>query len=549
MKINWTYFFLIIGMICIINFVNAETFGYGRTEEVHINYSLIPTVNNSQYLQGYTPQQVANLFTESDALAYNGSLAFNSSLINYALKSGNLGTLDGVWSSTEVGPAKMGIDWNFARLYDIDGSWNKVDLGQGYIEMANYVLAYDIYSNGMIFGVDADLSGGLVTMGPITSQDSISAYDHFYFHSDFTSLSTNGAGDLTIDGSTLLTPKLTANGNITSNGGYFIGDGRYLSNVNVSGDYAKYQFTTNNFNGTGTITSGGLQFLNPYSSTASRGMSFFYPNMATEVGRIHYKHQGGYSFYYMGKSTNPSGNISDAFWSFKDYDGRTEIKGNTPTTAIEVVRNTGSGFAFHFFELRGTNTNTTNQLLGRLGVYGSVSQTAPPNAQYIYIDAKGSTSAYNNATLKVDANDRVGIALSGTTRPAYPLEVRGATSGITIYSETNISATGYITRTSTFDKSKGNALDLIKDSSELRDINGKIIHSNFYGFVEYDAVDYSRPVVTYGDINGDRKAEEIIEYPYKIKEQGVNIVDEIELLRQAIYELKLENQELRSLIK
>jgi hypothetical protein len=39
--------------------------------------------NNSQYLQGLTPQQVANLFVEQDPKAYNGTLAYNSSLNNY----------------------------------------------------------------------------------------------------------------------------------------------------------------------------------------------------------------------------------------------------------------------------------------------------------------------------------------------------------------------------------------------------------------------------------------------------------------------------------
>ena len=40
--------------------VQAETFGYGRTETIPINYSLIPTVNNSQYFDGYS---VSTLYT------------------------------------------------------------------------------------------------------------------------------------------------------------------------------------------------------------------------------------------------------------------------------------------------------------------------------------------------------------------------------------------------------------------------------------------------------------------------------------------------------
>jgi len=39
---------------------SAETFGYGRTESVPINYSLIPTVNNTEHFNGYS---VATLWT------------------------------------------------------------------------------------------------------------------------------------------------------------------------------------------------------------------------------------------------------------------------------------------------------------------------------------------------------------------------------------------------------------------------------------------------------------------------------------------------------
>jgi hypothetical protein len=57
MKIHKTNFFflIIVGMLIsgLFCFVNAETFGYGKTEETPINYSQIPSVNNSDYLDGY----------------------------------------------------------------------------------------------------------------------------------------------------------------------------------------------------------------------------------------------------------------------------------------------------------------------------------------------------------------------------------------------------------------------------------------------------------------------------------------------------------------
>ena len=40
--------------------VQSETFGYGRTESIPVNYSTIPTVNNSEYFDGYS---ISSLYT------------------------------------------------------------------------------------------------------------------------------------------------------------------------------------------------------------------------------------------------------------------------------------------------------------------------------------------------------------------------------------------------------------------------------------------------------------------------------------------------------
>ena len=109
----------------------------------------------------------------------------------------------------------------------------------------------------------------------------------------------------------------------------------------------------------------------------------------------------------------------------------------------------------------------------------------------------------------------------------------------------NVSSTGFMTRTSVYDKSQGSALDKIKDADELK-TNGKINHSAFYGNVKYDVVDYSRP--KYKEVCKeviDEKTNEtniICEdkpyYPYTKTEEGVSLDMEIDLLRQAVYELK-----------
>ncbi|MBT3397389.1 hypothetical protein HOA55_00070 [archaeon] len=128
-------------------------------------------------------------------------------------------------------------------------------------------------------------------------------------------------------------------------------------------------------------------------------------------------------------------------------------------------------------------------------------------------------------------------------------------SGLAWFSD-NVSATGFMTRTQVYDKSKGKALDKIKDASDLKE-GEEIDHSEFYGHVEYEVTDFSRPEEELVDeeVCGNKgRPCEIVEvlktvYPHTKIEEGVDIVMEIELLRQAIYELKLENEELRALIK
>jgi len=178
--------------------------------------------------------------------------------------------------------------------------------------------------------------------------------------------------------------------------------------------------------------------------------------------------------------------------------------------------------------------------------------------------------------------DNVGI---GTLTPSYPLEVAGfnlTDQSISIYAEANISATGFITRTSVFDKSL-NPFDFIKDTSYYLDGNNKVIHENFYGYAgEFETTDYSRPEVeqyidiecdkvlvdsyeetseecniienkivcgnvtknidNYESINCKKIIKERTIYPYKTTKKGVELGKEIDVLRQGLFELKQENE-------
>jgi hypothetical protein len=121
-------------------------------------------------------------------------------------------------------------------------------------------------------------------------------------------------------------------------------------------------------------------------------------------------------------------------------------------------------------------------------------------------------------------NNKIGI---GTNSPSYPLHVNNhSMGGISIYAQQNISATGYITRTSVFDKDN-NVWDFIKDADYYKDESGKVEHNKFYGYTTYPKSDVSKPVVV----------NNITTYPFNITEEGVSLEAEINVLRQAVYEL------------
>lgn len=165
------------------------------------------------------------------------------------------------------------------------------------------------------------------------------------------------------------------------------------------------------------------------------------------------------------------------------------------------------------------------------------------SSDWLRIDQEGGDAGVkfrnkdNNEILTLDyLNERTGIL---TSSPSYPLEVNNNVSGISIWADADVSATGYITRTTVYDKSKGKALDFIQDADYYLTDN-EIDHVKFYGYSgEYEIADYSKP-----EIYIDEFGEEITIYPKKTV-KTVSLNKEVDVLRQAVYELKQENQTLK----
>ncbi len=136
----------------------------------------------------------------------------------------------------------------------------------------------------------------------------------------------------------------------------------------------------------------------------------------------------------------------------------------------------------------------------------------------------------------------------GTSGCLYPLTVSTNSSSISAWFQGNLSATGYNVRTSVYDKSKGAALNYIVDSDTLKDVNGKVLDNIMYGSVgTAKELDYSRPVneIVFENVLNDKTGVlenhnyTITTYPYYIEVQQVSIDQEINMLKQALYELKI----------
>jgi hypothetical protein len=146
----------------------------------------------------------------------------------------------------------------------------------------------------------------------------------------------------------------------------------------------------------------------------------------------------------------------------------------------------------------------------------------------------------------VKAATKLGVA---TDNPSYPIDAQSSISGISIHSLANVSAAGYITRTTIYNKSAGSALDYIKDASQMAYIDAKaatqINHSAFYGgAIQYTTIDYGKPVNATTEnatlCLPNKPPCNIITYPFNKTEEGISLDAQIAMLQQALYELKTE---------
>jgi hypothetical protein len=279
---------------------------------------------------------------------------------------------------------------------------------------------------------------------------------------------------------------------------------------------------------------------------------------------------GSYQGTLLGFTTNAvdQGTYNDASLNHAlTFAGGETRVGTSPTIALNTKTFTYEGIGQNIIfsgtpvltsgtfnaDYYGVKVAMTGNTVGTSVGYSYYADTTGYDTNWAFYNAKATNNFLgldNSKTYFGTAQD-ASIKYDGTNL-VFTTDETG--SGIA-YFTTNVSADEFITRTSVFDKKQGSALDLIKDSDELKSIDGTIDHSKFYGYTKYEVTDMSKPVNnTYVKCSEEDTGKEIcqnvseITYPHKKIEEGVNIVDEIELLRQSVYELKQQNEFLQEQI-
>ena len=274
----------------------------------------------------------------------------------------------------------------------------------------------------------------------------------------------------------------------------------------------------------------------------------------------------------------------------------------TRMNAVKGLVNVIRGNVLHGSALRAAANQAPSSgiLNNSYGLYLDVQGSGLNSNWQIYNEGGDSHMGGNDDKMRLGDNNEFNISYDGTN-PIFEYGTNGTTD--VAWFSGNISAIDYFTRTSVYDKTEGSALDFIKDADELK-TDGEIDHKKFFGYVQYNATDKSRPVnkeynVTvcikptieicinkstfefdgkyYQNITKEICENKTIEetcgyilaedgyekvcinkqvcnnetrtrviYPYKKTEEGVSLNQEIDLLRQSAYELKQEIETLEN---
>jgi len=573
-----------------------------------VNYSQV-NVNNSQFLQGLTPSQVANLFTETDPLSLhllkdnwnlgsnwltysNPTLDFNSSKLttiyyNATQSLAVAGTIDGgtladtnhqdgkydgrTFNFSEVS-ATPGLDLriNFTGITSFNQGVMRYKTASGLagdypiIQMWNYdTNAWEDYPpvaqsttfatiTQPVFDSSDHISGGVAQMRIYKATKGNTGNKYYV---DWIAIS-QGFG--TPSGEEVDPYSWHRDGNINATGynitaSYFKGDGSWLTGISTyNSSYVPYTGATSNVDlgsksltttGTGTFGTatifGDPSLLNLIVGNGASATGYYSialgPNAIASDDQsfaLGYNAFAGYYSIALGPSSSANGDYSIALGYAAHAPNANEISFSNQDSTYGTDNGIGGYTQLDIYN------GVANFQKNSITTTGTIYNKADNSKHYF--------GAGNDASIYYDGTNII-----------FNTSVVG--SGLAWFSN-NISATGYITRTSVYDKSRGNALNYIKDANNYLTTNAKgeqeINHSAFYGYTSYEVTDFSKPETeTYEEEVCDEKIQEEkchnetltrIIYPHKTTEEGVDLGKEIDVLRQSVYELKNQNTALQS---
>lgn len=335
---------------------------------------------------------------------------------------------------------------------------------------------------------------------------------------------------------------------INSTGTDIIGGGMadnfvVLSQLNVSGDI--FQHGLNGSNVTHTLDAN-----RDYYGNIEPGI--FIKSYVPYISSYYYTHNSTTGFFYFGRSSKIdqfSVTVSDGNSLFLNNEGSLGMQnngeGNLKFTQVSALGNIS--FA--------GNVPIKYHELGMIDFVPTQVEIAQP--LYFGI-ANQSTNVFDHyATIEWD----------GTNLHLIP----NITNPNALIYGYNFSGTDFVTRTTIYDKSQGAALDKIKDAAEYLTPSSKINHSKFYGYQQHEVTDYDSCetiyTIKYCYYNASKDGFEYLCFDAKPKERAsqeiktpstvcdtkmedmVSLPAQAALYEQAIYELKVKNQELEARIE
>jgi len=452
-------------LISMFSVVTAETFGYGRTEDIPINYSLIPTVNNSLYFNGYS---ISTLYTYYKSLfdtAYDLVYAPITEPLSLHLNGDNSPTGDIDWGGNDITNAgNLNVTGNVtASSFIGDGSQLTGTMNYTNVALTNQ-------TNNFYAGA------GQMKIG--------------HFQNKYNPFDTKGRA---LDVSSYHSPKSPSTSLYEGIGGF---------NVIGGGNYSDGSKAT-------ALAFGNVALTEAYQGLGAGG------NESLDVYGLNIYGADGISHWASGV---------DGIFSMRDVYGMDLISARKQSRVYGNIYNT---------MLRASTT--TEAVDGNETILTLEKPTKGVNNWQMILEGTGTgTGIWFGGT----GGER--IYSDGTN-------LNFDTNGNLAYFSNNISATGFITRTSLL-SADTIAQDWIKDTEDYKNEDGSIKHSAFKGYTEFQVTDFNKSEInqwkeeqclTIPIINEEYckivDMEEIT-YPYTKIEKGVDLQTEQNVLRQGLYE-------------